>query len=359
MTFESQTLASRKSIYLALAKLVGLSHAEESVSDMICIDQWIDFISSRIVPELKHSKDLEGVVFAPLHAALAKKTFLCGLENPSIADWAVFSILFNRIKAMSASVAARNYRLVRWLSYMQHLFLQRTQVLSKIEKGDKEVSPFAPAVFDLAAIRAAIDGVTIAPAVVSKPDAAAGKKQQQKEAKQKPAEPIPVASHPFARVDLRVGKILKVEKHPNADRLYVETVDVGDKEPRVVVSGLVEHVPIEELQDRLCMFICNLKPATLCKVVSSAMLLVSKSEDGSSLEPLIIPAGSKAGDRITIEGVIPQPDEVIKPKDPTWEDVRCELKVIDGVVTYKSQPLQVGSSNGKITSTKVPNGLVS
>lgn len=40
----------------------------------------------------------------------------------------------------------------------------------------------------------------------------------------------------FGRLDIRVGKIISVEKHPNADSLYVEQVDVGDEKPKTVVS---------------------------------------------------------------------------------------------------------------------------
>ncbi len=50
-------------------------------------------------------------------------------------------------------------------------------------------------------------------------------------------------------LDIRVGKILKAWKHPEADSLYVEEVDVGETEgPRTICSGLVKYVPEEELQ---------------------------------------------------------------------------------------------------------------
>lgn len=52
----------------------------------------------------------------------------------------------------------------------------------------------------------------------------------------------------MARLDIRVGKILKAEKHPNADSLYVEQIDVGGGEIRTVVSGLVKYIPLEEMQ---------------------------------------------------------------------------------------------------------------
>jgi tRNA-binding EMAP/Myf-like protein len=49
-----------------------------------------------------------------------------------------------------------------------------------------------------------------------------------------------------ARIDLRVGRVLKVEKHPQADALYLEEIDVGEDKPRQVVSGLVKHITIED-----------------------------------------------------------------------------------------------------------------
>ena len=39
----------------------------------------------------------------------------------------------------------------------------------------------------------------------------------------------------ITRLDLRVGKIIAVEKHPNADSLYVEQIDVGEEKPRTVL----------------------------------------------------------------------------------------------------------------------------
>ena len=60
----------------------------------------------------------------------------------------------------------------------------------------------------------------------------------------------------------------QVEKHPDADALYVEKVDVGEEKPRTIVSGLVKHVPIEEMQGRIAVFLLNLKPAKMRGVMS-------------------------------------------------------------------------------------------
>ena len=46
-------------------------------------------------------------------------------------------------------------------------------------------------------------------------------------------------------VNLRVGKVLKAYKHEDADKLYVEEVDVGEEEPRTICSGLVPYMSAE------------------------------------------------------------------------------------------------------------------
>lgn len=50
-----------------------------------------------------------------------------------------------------------------------------------------------------------------------------------------------------SRLLLKVGKITAVKKHPDADTLYVETVDLAEECPRTIVSGLVAHVPIDQV----------------------------------------------------------------------------------------------------------------
>lgn len=68
---------------------------------------------------------------------------------------------------------------------------------------------------------------------------------------------------------------MEVSKHPDADSLYVEKIDLGEVEPRTVVSGLAKFVPLEDLQDRLVAVLCNLKPAKMRGVESQGMLLCS------------------------------------------------------------------------------------
>ena len=65
----------------------------------------------------------------------------------------------------------------------------------------------------------------------------------------------------MSRCSLIVGRINKAERHPDADALYVEEIDLGEEKPRTIISGLVKHIPIEEMQGRMVVCITNLKPA--------------------------------------------------------------------------------------------------
>jgi aminoacyl tRNA synthase complex-interacting multifunctional protein 1 len=49
-------------------------------------------------------------------------------------------------------------------------------------------------------------------------------------------------------LDIRVGRVLRAWRHEEADSLYVEEVDVGEPEPRIICSGLVNYVPLHHLQ---------------------------------------------------------------------------------------------------------------
>ena len=56
-------------------------------------------------------------------------------------------------------------------------------------------------------------------------------------------------------------------------------MDLGEARPRTIVSGLVKHVPLEEMQNRVAIFMCNLKPAKMRGVLSEGMLMCASSPD--------------------------------------------------------------------------------
>ena len=90
-----------------------------------------------------------------------------------------------------------------------------------------------------------------------------------------------------SHIQLRAGKITAVEKHPKADKLYVETVDFGS-ETRTIVSGLVAHCTIDDLLGKTAVFVTNLKPAVLRGVESNGMILAAESADGNKFEVVFV-----------------------------------------------------------------------
>lgn len=50
-----------------------------------------------------------------------------------------------------------------------------------------------------------------------------------------------------SKLDIRVGKIIECAKHPEADALYVEKIDLGEEKPRNVCSGLVKFIPLDQV----------------------------------------------------------------------------------------------------------------
>lgn len=73
---------------------------------------------------------------------------------------------------------------------------------------------------------------------------------------------------------------MSVKRHPDADSLYVEQIDLGEGAHRTVVSGLVGKVNLEEMVGAKLVCVCNLKPANMRGVRSEAMVLAATSAEG-------------------------------------------------------------------------------
>jgi methionine--tRNA ligase beta chain len=182
------------------------------------------------------------------------------------------------------------------------------------------------------------------------------KEKKPKEKKEPQAPPKPTIPLP-SQVDLRVGKIVEIEKHPDADTLYLEKVDFGEEEgPRVVLSGLVKFVPMEEMKDRWVVGICNLKPQAMRGIKSHAMLLCATHKDGaeSGVEPVTPPEGSVPGERIYVEGYEGlEPDAQLNPKKKVSYTIRRTLpafRLTD--LTYFQQIFEAIQPNYTTTSDR-------
>uniref|UniRef100_A0A0A9W919 Tyrosine--tRNA ligase n=1 Tax=Lygus hesperus TaxID=30085 RepID=A0A0A9W919_LYGHE len=131
------------------------------------------------------------------------------------------------------------------------------------------------------------------------------------------------------RLDIRVGKIVEVSLHPDAESLYVEKIDLGEGAPRTIVSGLVNYVPIDQMLNRNVVVLCNLKPAKMRGIESCGMVLCAseETEQAKVVEPLDPPADSTPGDKVFTENYEGgQPDEVLNPKKKVWDKLQVDLK---------------------------------
>ncbi|XP_058089777.1 probable methionine--tRNA ligase [Magnolia sinica] len=154
-----------------------------------------------------------------------------------------------------------------------------------------------------------------------------------------------------SRLNIRVGLITKVQKHPDADSLYVEEIDVGEQSPRTVVSGLVKYIPLEEMQNRKVCVLCNLKPATMRGIKSQAMVLATSNDDHTKVELVDPPQSAPVGERVMIPGFPGEPDDVLNPKKKVWETVQTDLHTnAELVACYKDVPFTTSAGVCKVSS---------
>ncbi|KAK3940311.1 tRNA-aminoacylation cofactor ARC1 [Diplogelasinospora grovesii] len=344
------------------------------------IQQWISKADS-----LKSGPDAS--VLDALNSNLSSRTTVLGTK-PSKADIAIYEAVAPLVKAWSPEERTGEHgrpHVVRHVDFVQNSPLFGLSVADKVEINPDEVLYVKPPVdakaekerlkkekaAAAAAAAAAGDSAKtlvdrtkeaatavagqVADAAVAAKDAvvetvagatgaAEGKQKQKKEKKERAPKqpPAPAAPAVFSPclIDLRVGHILKAIKHPEADSLYVSTIAMGDKAGtddtveyegqvcRTVCSGLNGLVPLEEMQGRKVVVVCNLKPVKMRGIKSSAMVLAAspKIKEGEAddhkgpVELVTPPEGAKAGERVYFEGWNQgEPEKVLNPKKKIWE----------------------------------------
>jgi methionyl-tRNA synthetase len=88
----------------------------------------------------------------------------------------------------------------------------------------------------------------------------------------------PISYDDFAKVELRVAKVLEARPHPNADKLLLLQIDVGDAQKQIV-AGIRQHYTPEQLVGKLIVVVNNLAPAMLRGEASNGMLLAATSSE--------------------------------------------------------------------------------
>ncbi|KAL8973975.1 MAG: hypothetical protein Q9197_001788 [Variospora fuerteventurae] len=353
-------------------------------NEKIETSQWLTTSSRLATPDEDEAKHAERLGSLNIH--LSTRTTLLG-SKPSVADVALYYSLAPAVKSWSAEERTGEHgyhNIVRFIDFVQNapLFGLSIKDEDKVDidlndvkfvhkpldaKEEKERKKKEKAA--AAAVAAAAGGQSVLPIGKGKGednsksskkeqarDAAAKaedkvksaltgentqqpkkeKKEKQPKAQKQPPKEIPLSP---CLIDLRVGHILKAENHPNADSLYVSTIACGDASGtentseyegqvvRTVCSGLNGLVPLEEMQGRKIIAVCNLKPVTMRGIKSAAMVLAAsprlkEGEEDSHKGPVELvtpPADSKAGERVIFEGWAGEPEGVLNPKKKVWE----------------------------------------
>lgn len=117
-------------------------------------------------------------------------------------------------------------------------------------------------------------------------------KQKSKKDKQKESQPeAEISIDDFAKIQLRVAKVLEAEAVPKADKLLKLKIDLGD-EQRELVSGIAKQYKPEELVGKNVIVVANLKAAKIRGVVSHGMVLAASAGDDLKLVTVDMPVGS-------------------------------------------------------------------
>lgn len=109
------------------------------------------------------------------------------------------------------------------------------------------------------------------------------KNKKEDEEKSKESKEEYIDFEDFTKVDLVVGKILEAKDHPNADKLLVFKVDIGEDEPRTIISGIKKWYAPEDLVGKNVIVVRNLAPRKMRGIESEGMLLAADFGDDLSL----------------------------------------------------------------------------
>lgn len=357
-----------------MSSISKLSYSETEQAE---INQWLTTASR--LSSASSSAESSKPLLETLNSHLSTRTTLLGAK-PSKADVSLYQTLAPVVKSWTAEQRTGEHgfpHIVRHLDFVQNspLFELDVPAAEKVtvdpeevlyvkppmdakaekEKLKKEKAAAAAAAAAGGAAGAAAEGGAKALPDRSKnggdkaaaAGAAAGQKGEgKKEKKEKAPKPqkAPAASAPLSPslIDLRVGHILKAIKHPEADSLYVSTIAMGDKPGtedtseyegqvvRTVCSGLNGLIPLEEMQGRKVIVVCNLKPVKMRGIKSCAMVLAAsprlkEGEEDHHAGPVELvspPEGAEAGQKVFFEGWKGEPEGVLNPKKKIWETIQ-------------------------------------
>lgn len=320
--------------------------------------KWVEFASNFPVDSGASFKAL-----SELNEDLSKKSVISGKGfKISEADIVVFAAVNSSVISLSNSDRNKLPHLLRWMDYIQtkgdvgdtfqKVLLEKVQFEPPASKSVKQVEVESNAKKTEPETKQAsssdLDSKKKSNSDVKKAAADNQTSAEKKKLPEKVDEKDKDIS--VSLLKLQVGHIKKAWKHPSADSLLVEEIDVGEAKCRQVVSGLAKFCSPEQLTNRLVVLVTNMKPSKLRDVTSEGMLLCASNEDHTVVEPLIAPAGAKVGECISFSGHDGRPEDVLNPKKKQFEKIAVSLFTDDkGIAKFKGIPFM--TSAGPCTSS--------
>ncbi|KAL6533002.1 hypothetical protein OROMI_027114 [Orobanche minor] len=360
-SFASELDSHLKSLCTAIMKSSQNGDAHANNSDLM---KWIGFAENFL-----EDSDTKSKALADLNEELVTKSVVMGNGlTPSPADVVVFSAVHSSVIGLSASDRTKLPHLLRWADYIQNkeelgelfekILLEKVQFVPPVSKPAKKVEDASVKKTVQEAKGPSSSGTD---SEGKKSADSQKKKVEESQATTEKKKPLEKAADSkeelsVSLLKIQIGHIRKAWKHPSADSLLVEEIDVGEAKCRQVVSGLAKYCTPEELTNRHIVLITNVKPGKLRDVMSEGLVLCASSKDHTIVEPLLAPEGAKAGECVTFSGHDGKPEEVLNPKKKQLDKIYPHLFTDDkGVATFKGVPFMTCS--GPCTSS-IPNASI-
>ncbi|KAJ4834493.1 hypothetical protein Tsubulata_021016 [Turnera subulata] len=345
-----------KNLYLNILKSSGKWSPQKEDDEVL---KWIGFAESFPVDSQACFSAL-----GSLNEELAQKSVISGNGlTPSEPDVIVFAVIHSSVIGLSNSEKEKLPHLMRWMDYIQ----SKEDFGKLFEKILLQKTGFAPPLQGTNGVaKQEVDSNAKKSTPVTKnlektesnnpKKSDTGKKATEKQSTQEKTKPPQAETAEkdselsVSLLNIQVGLIRKAWKHPSADSLLVEEIDVGDAKLRQVVSGLAKYCSPDDLTNRRVALITNVKPGKLRDVMSEGLVLCASNEDHTIVEPLLPPEGAKIGERVSFSGIDGKPEDVLNPKKKQLEKITPNLFTDEkGVATFKGIPFM--TSCGPCTSS--------
>lgn len=192
------------------------------------------------------------------------------------------------------------------------------------------------------------------------------KKDPSSEKAKKQKKEAPVEADPnqpeICKLEFKVGEIVKVWVHPDADKLYCEEINVGEEAPRQIASGLRPHFTEEQMLGQRLLVASNLKAKNLVGFKSHGMVLCAAEAlpDGSEkVEFVEPPKDAPVGEVVTFEGLpTPQPFSPAQvDKRKVWQAAAGGMKTTEDCKAAWNGHVFMTSA-GPCTTKTISNGVM-